>query len=211
MNIGILTNGWIGDYDFYKKRLKKYDYIICADGGLAHASKMDLVPKVALGDFDSTPDHIVKYFHSRGTKIISYSTIKNETDTEIALDYALDQRPESIDILAGIGSRFDHSLANVHLLKKALEKGVFCRIISENNEIMVIDSEILLEGEEGEGISLLPLTELVSQVYTRGLAYPVVNGEFRLGAPYGVSNYMNHTKAEIKIGSGLLLVMKYRE
>lgn len=211
MKIAILTNGSIVDYDFYKERLKKYDYIICADGGLAHAMKLDLVPQAALGDFDSTPNHVVEFFHSKGTKIIKYSAIKNETDTEIALDFAMNKKPESIDILAGLGSRFDHSLANVHLLKKALDKGVFCQIVTEKNDIILIDSEIRLEGEEGDGISLLPLTETVSHVYTRGLAYPVRNGEFHIGAPYGVSNYMNYPLAEIKIDGGLLLIIKYKD
>lgn len=211
MNIGILTNGSITNYNFYKEKLKKYDVVICADGGLTHAAKLDLVPQVALGDFDSTSDHTLKYFQSKGTKIIRYSTIKNQTDTEIALDYALNERPESIEILAGLGSRFDHSLANVHLLKKALEKDIPCTIVTEHNEIMLIDSGILLEGEEGEGISLLPLTEVVRGINTRGLGYPIKDGEFLLGAPYGVSNYMNHIKAEIKIDEGLLLVMKYKD
>lgn len=211
MKIGILTNGSIRDYNFYKERLKQYDIIICADGGLNHAIKLGLIPHVALGDFDSTPSDLVAYFESKGTKIVRYSKVKDQTDTEIALDYAMDKNPASIDILSGIGSRFDHSLANVHLLKKALDRGAYCHIITENNDIMVIDSKVQLKGQEGEGVSLLPLTETVSGVYTNGLAYPIKDGILRLGAPYGVSNYMTHAIAEIKIDGGLLLVMKYRD
>ncbi len=209
MKIGILTNGSIKNYDFYTEKLKAYDLMICADGGLVHAKQMAIIPQIALGDFDSTPSQMVDYFRSKGTKIISYSAIKNETDTEIALDYALAQKPASIDILAGLGSRFDHSLANVHLLKKGIEQGVPCRIMTENNEVIVIDSSVKLKGNIGDGVSLIPLTELVSHVYTRGLAYPVEDGEFRIGIPYGVSNYMNKLEAKISINGGLLLVIKY--
>ena len=136
MKIAILTNGSISNYEFYKLKLKAYDLIICADGGLAHAYKMDIIPHVALGDFDSTSVEIVDYYRLKGCQIIEYSTIKDETDTEIALNYALDQNPERVDILAGLGSRFDHSLANVHLLKKGLEQKIPSRIITENNEIV---------------------------------------------------------------------------
>ncbi len=211
MKIGILTNGSIVDYSFYKDKIDHYDLIICADGGLAHAMKMDIIPQVALGDFDSTTDHVIQLFKSKGTEIIRYSTIKNETDTEIALLYALAQKPDAIDILAGLGSRFDHSFGNVHLLKKAADLGVPCWIITENNEITLIKDKIKVTGEIGDGISLLPFTETVSHVYTSGLAYPVEDGEFHIGAPYGISNYMTKSKAEIKIDGGLLLVMKYRE
>ncbi|HHX60178.1 MAG TPA: thiamine diphosphokinase [Epulopiscium sp.] len=211
MKIGILTNGKIENYDFYKEKLKGYDFIICADGGLAHALHVDVTPEVAVGDFDSTPTHIVDYFRSKGTQIIRYSTIKNETDTEIALAYAFTKNPKSIDIFAGLGSRLDHSLANVHLLKQGLEHGVTCRIITEHNEVLVIDSAVTLNGKVGDGVSLLPLTEHVSHVCTKGLAYPVEDGEFHIGAPYGVSNYMSKPVAEVKINGGLLLVIKYRD
>lgn len=209
MKIGILTNGSILDYDFYKAKLKDYDLMVCADGGLTHAYRMDLVPDVALGDFDSTSPELVEHYRSKGCKIIPYSTIKNETDTEIALNYTLGQGPDEIDILAGIGSRFDHSLANVHLLKKALERQVLTRIITENNEIMITDSKLEIRGAAGDGISLLPLTPTVRGVTTSGLAYPIKDGNFEIGAPYGVSNYMDEPKAWVEISSGLLLVIKY--
>lgn len=211
MKVGILTNGSIVDYDFYRKKIDQYDLIVCADGGLAHAIKMDVIPQVALGDFDSTPDHVLKYFGSKGTKMITYPTIKDQTDTEIALDYAMEQNPDAIDILAGLGSRFDHSLGNVHLLRKALGKGVACRIVTQHNEISLIDKEIKIEGLIGDGVSLLPLTECVKGVYTTGLGYPIANGELCIGSPYGISNYMTQAKAHIKIASGLLLVIKFWE
>lgn len=211
MKIGIITNGSISNYDFYKEIVKAYDLIICADGGLAHAHKIGVLPDVILGDFDSAPSKMVEDYRSKGCKIITYPAIKNETDTEIALAYALDEGPESIDILAGIGSRFDHSLANVHLLKKGLERSLPCRIITENNEIMIIDQDAQIEGKRGEGVSLLPLTQSVKGVFSAGLAYPIEDGVFEMGAPYGVSNYISEDKAHIKIESGLLLVIKYRD
>lgn len=211
MKVAILTNGEILDYKFYESRIDKYDLIICADGGLKHAFKMDAHPQVALGDFDSTPGHIVDLFSSRGTKIKKYSTIKNETDTEIALQYAMGKRPSSIDILAGLGDRIDHSLANIHLLKQALDANIKCKIITESHEIIACDSHVILYGGTGDGVSLLPLTETVTGVYTKGLAYTVSDGRFEIGSPYGISNYMSESEAEIRIGGGILLVIRYKE
>lgn len=211
MKIAILTNGSVLDYEFYKSRLHQYDFIICADGGLKHAFKMGIVPRVALGDFDSTPPEILSYYKDKGCEIIEHPAMKNETDTELAFNYALGQKPSSIDILAGLGSRLDHSLANVHLLKKVLGQGVLGRIITENNEVILIDTDTKIEGEIGEGISLLPFSQSVTDIFTTGLGYPIENGRFDIGKPYGVSNYMTHNTAHIKLGSGLLLVIKYRD
>lgn len=211
MKIVILTNGAIENYDFYQPKFQSYDFIICADGGLKHAYKLGVLPNVALGDFDSTPKELLKYYHQKGCKVIQYDTVKDETDTQIALEYAINQKPQRIDIFAGIGSRFDHSLANVHLLLKGLDHNIPIRILTEHNEIMVTDSSLEVMGEQGDGISLLPLTKKVTTIHTSGLAYPIEGGVFNIGEPYGVSNYMSETKAKIEIASGLLLVMKYND
>lgn len=211
MKIAILTNGSVLDKEFYQAKIKDYDLVICADGGLQHAYNMGLLPQIAIGDFDSTSPEIRSYYQGKGCKMMTHPSMKNETDTELALDYAINQKPESIDILAGLGTRLDHSLANVHLLKKTLDQGVLARIITEHNEVMLIDSNIKIKGTIGDGVSLLPLTSSVMGVFTTGLAYPVENGSFHIGKPYGVSNYMTGTMAQIKIKSGLLLVIKYKD
>jgi len=211
MKIAILTNGLVLDERFYQSKITDYDLVICADGGLQHAYNMGILPQIAIGDFDSTPPEILSYYQEKGCKMIKHPCMKNETDTELALDYALDKEPSVIDIFAGLGTRLDHSLANVHLLKKGLDRGIFSRIITENNEVMLIGSKIEIKGKVGDGVSLLPLTSSVTGVFTRGLAYPVENGSFHIGKPYGVSNYMTQMKAQIKLSSGLLLVIKYKD
>ncbi len=211
MKIGIITNGLVIDEKFYDPIIADYDLIICADGGLKHAFNMGIIPDVIVGDFDSTPPSLLDNYKTMGCEIITYPTIKDQTDTEIALDYAMAKNPKEIDILIGLGSRFDHSLANVHLLKKALDKGILARIITENNEVMVMDTLMRITGEINEGVSLLPLSELVTGIVTKGLGYPINDGSLEIGKPYGISNYMAQTKAEIQMSSGLLLVIKYRD
>lgn len=211
MEILILTNGHIDDYEFYKKRLKGYDLIICADGGLNHAYKLRLLPQLAVGDFDSTSKEILKYYYTRGCKFLEHPARKDETDTEIAINHAIEQKPRKIDIFAGIGSRFDHSLANVQLLKKGLDAKIDMRIITEHNEIMLIDSRIDIGGELGDGVSLIPLTMEVSGVNTKGLEYPLQNAKLYFGQSYGISNYMIKDRASIEIEEGLLLVAKYND
>ncbi len=41
---------------------------------------------------------------------------KDETDMELALNWAIDQKPEMIRIFGATGGRLDHMFANIQLL-----------------------------------------------------------------------------------------------
>ena len=45
---------------------------------------------------------------------------KNETDMELALNWAVEQKPELIRIFGATGGRLDHLFANVQLMFKPL-------------------------------------------------------------------------------------------
>ncbi|MGL6174528.1 MAG: thiamine diphosphokinase [Cellulosilyticaceae bacterium] len=210
MKILVLTNGEYGDYSFCKS-LEGYDYVICADNGMKHARYLGVTPDYILGDFDSSSREDLKYFQEQQIEIYKVPTIKDETDTELAIDYAAQLGAKRIDVFGGLGSRIDHSLGNIHLLYKGLKQGIEVHLINPNNDVTLIDKEIELVGEEGQLISLLPLTEKVMGVTTWGLAYALEKGVFELGKPYGVSNYMIDRKAGVRIDSGALLVIKSQD
>lgn len=207
MRVLILTNGAYGEYDFCKGPLT-YDYVICADNGIKHARKLGVCPDLILGDFDSCDQEDLAYFEAQNVKVQRVPTMKDETDTELAIDTALIKGATEIDVFGGVGSRMDHSLGNIHLLKKTLDKGVKMWLYSSHNQITLMDHEIVLEGRAGQTISLLPLTMEVTGICTEGLLYEVQDGIFTLGRPIGVSNQMIGKEARIAVESGLLLVMK---
>ncbi len=207
MNVLILTNGEYGDYHFVHHGTTCYDYVICADNGLKHAMHLNLIPDLIVGDFDSVDQELLKQYASKGTQIYRYPQAKDETDTEIALCKAIKLKADKIDIFGGLGTRFDHSLANVHLLYKALNSNVMARLISSHNVVYLIKDHCKIEGEEGDLVSLLPFTESVTGIDTSGLAYPLKDAVFNLGQPYGISNYLTHKEAFVTIKSGVLIVI----
>lgn len=208
MKIGILTNGEYGDYSFCKE-MTSYDYIICADNGIKHARVLGIVPHYILGDFDSALEEDRAYF--KDIETYKVPGMKDETDTELAVDKALALGATSIDILGGLGSRIDHSLANIHLLYKGLKQNTRIRLMNAHNTVYLIDKEISLEGHPEELVSLLPLTMEVKGIYTEGLAYGLEDARFCLGKPYGVSNVMTDSSFKVRIEQGLLLVIKARD
>lgn len=210
MKVLIFTNGEYGDYSFCKP-LPPYDYVLCADNGTRHAKVLGLTPNEILGDFDSCDLEDLESYQKQGVCVTKAPCEKDETDTELAIDRAIAIGADTIYVLGGIGSRIDHSLANIHLIYKAYLQNVKVVLYNDKNSVELTDKCIRVEGEKGDLVSLIPFTPKVTGVYTKNLAYKVEGGTFVVGKPYGVSNYMTHTWAEITLEEGLLLVMKTRD
>lgn len=210
MRVIILTNGEYGDYSFCKD-IGAYEYVICADYGMHHATKLGIEPDIIVGDFDSISKEELLSFTNRGIKIIKFPPEKDMTDTEIAVQKAIELGANKIDIYGGIGSRLDHTLGNVQLLYGLLIKGIEARLLNPNNEVSITNSTICIDGEKGQLISLIPLFDNVEGVTTIGLAYSLDNDVLPIGRALGVSNFMLSSNAEVSVKKGTLLVIKARD
>ena len=171
MKVLIITGGNIDD-DFASSFLKKnyYDEIIAVDGGLAFADRSDLSITHLVGDFDTIDGTILeKYIHRPDICVHQFIPEKDYTDTDIAVKLALsliknhhseENEEKVIHILGGTGSRLDHVLANLQMLKNILDEDVRGIIIDQNNIIEMIRGERVLKREEMTGtyVSLIPVT-----------------------------------------------------
>lgn len=207
----IVCNGIIEDYTYYRKYLEKAQLLVCADGGAAHLRRMGVKPDVLLGDLDSISEEDLEHFKDAGVKIEKFPAEKDMTDTELAVQYAIDRGCDTIIIIGGVGTRLDHSLANILSLKKIMDRNVRGFVVDEHNEITIIRDSIKLFREEGVKVTLLPLTEKVEGVTTKGLYYPLVDATMEMGTSWGVSNEFSCEEAEISIKSGLLLIIRSRD
>jgi thiamine pyrophosphokinase len=203
----IICNGEIRDYSHCRKYIDEARLIICADGGAAHARRMGIIPDILVGDFDSIFAGDLKHFMEMGVETVKFPAEKDMTDTELAADMAVKRGCRRVIILGGTGSRLDHTLSNIFLLKRLREAGV----AGGCNEVALTGDRILLQREEGMKVSLLPLSDRVEGVSTRGLYYPLDNAVIRQGSSWGVSNEFTGETAEIVLERGLLLVIKSRE
>jgi len=159
----IICGGNVGEY--IKDYIKPDDFVICADSGYDHAKRFDIVPHIVIGDMDST-----KFTDIAEEKIL-YPKRKDFTDSELAIMYAIEKGFDSVLMFGMIGTRMDHSLANIFMLKRLKN----ARIIDANNEIYFADSELSLSGKQGDIISIIPLSGDISEVTTEGLDYPLEN------------------------------------
>jgi thiamine pyrophosphokinase len=211
MNALIISNGEISNYNYYKNIILDSNIIICADGGAKHAYKMNIIPNLIVGDFDSLDEDILNFYKEKGVKIEKYSPIKDKTDTQIATLKAIEMGTDNITYIGTLGNRFDHLIANLSLLYYLLNRKIKGRIINEKNEIYLINEYIELTGQKGDIVSLLPYSKDVHGIYTEGLYYPLSGQDMPLGIPYGISNIFTENKITIKIEDGFLLVIKSRD
>lgn len=211
MKTCIISNGEFNDSDYIRKIINNCDYVICADGGANIAYKLGIVPNLIIGDLDSADKQIIDYYKKDGVQVDKYPTEKDETDTQLATLKAIELGTDEIIYIASIGSRFDHSIANLSLLLYLLKRNIKGIIASEKNEIHLVDRSLELEGKIGDIISLIPYSTDVKGIYTDGLYYSLSGQDMSLDMPYGISNVFINNKIKIKIDSGLLLVIKSKD
>jgi len=202
MRAVIIGNGSMYDYEYIGGKLRKNDYIICADGGYKHAKALNIKPDVVIGDMDSIGEN------DYDGEVINLPIRKDFTDSEVCVKYVLLKDFEEILMLAFTGTRVDHTLANVFLLEQISNSGKKARIIDEHNEIYYAESENIIYGEKGDIISIIPIGQNLCSVTTNGLDYPLENEDLIFGESRGVSNIMTSNKCTITIGNGRGIIVK---
>jgi thiamine pyrophosphokinase len=209
--VNIVSGGCLGDQSFFQEKISRMGncLIICCDGGARHFRYLGIKPDVIIGDMDSIDPASLASYSTSGIKIIKYPANKDFTDTELALDYALGLKPESIFIWGALGGRIDHTLANVFLLDKGKEKGIRTYLVDEYGEVFVLDKETAFINETGKTVSLLALSPEVTGITLSGFLYPLKEGTLIMGECRGISNIITDARAGISIRQGKLLVIKY--
>ncbi len=213
--IGIISGGDVKQ-DFLDSFLEKerIEQIICVDGGLRHAYERKLNVDYIVGDFDTIDPSIIQYYKEyTNVPIREYNRIKDSTDTDIALSLAIQMKPERIYIVGAIGSRMDHTLGNIHILKKALLSKVPTYIVNEHNRISMWNQSITLIKQNmfGEYVSFLPFTERVDNLSLKGFKYPLENCTMVNGESLGISNEIVDETAYVEFYKGILLMIEARD
>jgi thiamine pyrophosphokinase len=217
-NAILVTNGSIRDYgSIYRTLVKNFQslsdtFVIAADGGAAHCSNLRITPKVIIGDMDSiTKSMIEKLGSSVGNgeiQFISFNQSKDESDTQLALDYLVKNGYEKIIIIGAFGSRADHSYANMSLLSSPAYDNVKVSIVTENSEIFVVKNSCSIKGEPGKKISIFSLTPFTFFEKTSGMKYKLKNEKLLFSPARGLSNEFTKNAVKINISEGWLLIIR---
>ena len=213
----IFANGELPDIEAARALLEGDDYLIAADGGANHLIKMGILPEIVIGDLDSIDDDTLFKLTTAEVNIEQYPEDKDETDIELALQYAVDLQPSAILVVGALGGRLDQTLANLSLLTTPMlsrldvrlddgvEEAFFYRASSSNGE------QAEVRGRSGDTVSLIPWQGPVEGVTTIGLQWPLNSETLYPDQSRGISNVLLDELASIHISSGLLLIVHRRQ
>jgi thiamine pyrophosphokinase len=184
------------------------DFVICADGGYAHAISGGISPHIVIGDFDSYPENKLSEECGAHCKIIRLAVEKDDTDTMICLKYGIDQGFDQFLIIGGLGGRLDHTIANLQTLSYAIDCKKKLWILDGKNKATMIESgAIEIAKQENTKISLFSFTETCSGVSIHGVKYPLHETILNNSFPLGVSNEFEEEYARIENKKGKLLII----
>ena len=209
MHVWIITGGAVHP-DHIPERPTKDDLVIAADSGLENARALGIEVSTVVGDYDSlghAPDV------DAGVEVVTVPTEKDVTDTQLAVEYALQKGARDITILGGLGGRLDHTLANISILEDLLTKGVRATIADGQNRVRLLHNDsTILPRSPYKYLSLLSLDPIAKGVEIEGVKYPLKKARLhRTLGGFGVSNEITGNCCFISVRKGTLLIVESRD
>lgn len=189
--------------------------VIAADSGYNNAKKLGAKPDMLLGDLDSLDRTGLGAHELDELEKLIVPSIKDDTDTQLAVDTALERGAESIVLIGGLGGRLDHTLSTVFLLEYIADKGAGALVTDGRNRARLMKStgcRQTLRVERGyKYLSLVSLTDTCEGVTVSGVFYPLWDARLMRSYSYAVSNEITADFAEISLRRGTLLVIESRD
>src|SRR5258708_35642758 len=96
MHVVIFAGGALKPGKAFYQVIASADLIIAADSGAATALQYGRVPAIVGGDFDSLDTDLLRQLSEKGSQVRQAAVEKNETDTELAVQAAIEQGATTI-------------------------------------------------------------------------------------------------------------------
>lgn len=213
---GLIISGGSIDEAFGLQMLEELQphYIIAVDSGLTFLYHNKVMPTHIVGDFDSVDTVVIDYYKTQtNIPIREFNPIKDASDTEIAVRLALALDVGELWLLGATGTRLDHVMANIQVLKIAFDEGTKAYIIDPCNRISLAEKELVLSKEKafGDYFSIFPFGGIVEDISVEGAKYPLEH--YRL-CPYDsrcVSNELFADEVKIRFPKGTIILMETRD
>lgn len=213
---GIIISGGAIDDAFTLQMLKEIhpEYVIGVDRGLEFLYRNQVMPTHIVGDFDSVRAEIVEYYQvETNVPIRRFRPEKDASDTEIAVNLAVELGVKKLWILGGTGTRLDHVMANIQVLKIAHDSGVQTYLIDAYNRISLAEKEVILCERDrfGDYFSLFPFGGIVEDISIEGAKYPLSHYRLCPNSSMCVSNEMMENDVKITFPTGMIILMETRD
>ena len=189
-----------GGFDRLAEPLEADDFVLAADGGLAHLQSLGVVPDGIIGDFDSLG------YVPEGAQV--FPVEKDDTDSMLAVRKGLALGYRRFVLYGAMdGPRLDHTLANLQTLCFLAEHGAVGYLVGLSYTATAVREETLRFAPEAEGVLSVFCLGADATVTLRGLRYELEQGVLQSGFPLGVSNHFIKKPASVTVHSGTVVAL----
>jgi thiamine pyrophosphokinase len=188
--------------------------VVAADSGFDVATALGLRVDVLVGDLDSISPAGLAAAERAGVAILRHPADKDATDTELAIDVALERGATHLIGLSG-GTRpdelrLDHDLGALFALADPRLAGREVEAWWGRAHVHVLHGPGTVEvvALPGSLVSLLPVHGPAVGVTTAGLRFPLEDETLGPGTSRGISNEHTAPRATVTLDRGALLVIR---
>lgn len=183
--------------------LENYGLIACTDGAFHYLKnlnfpleKLDFIS----GDFDSHSGADENIYEER----FIHTPDQNSTDFYKALEIILEKGFIHIDVFGGSGGEQDHFLGNL-TVAFSFKDQLNIKFFDEFSEYYFIPKRYSVKGVKDKMISLYPFPA-VENITTKGLNWPLTNGNLSITSRIGTRNFAIEDEVSIEYENGDLLI-----
>ena len=194
-----------------KKHCDRSQLVVAADKGIELLLEVGCKIDYLIGDFDSINQEVLEQVKKSNIKIVKYPIAKDDTDTELAVNLLVELGCKYITLVGVTGSRLDHTMANISILRKLALSGVKAKIIDNNNIIEYLYEKSIIEKKDDYYISIIPISLEGVVISLEGFYFPLNEKNISYGSSLGVSNYLVKDSGNVIKHSGEALLLQSKD
>ena len=162
---------------------------------------------LAIGDFDSVEESDLAYIKEYSDTLLQLNPIRDDTDSEAAVMYAIEKGYQKIHLYGGLGGRLDHAMINLRLVSRFPET---VYLHDQNNFIYSLAEGVhSIDKRDYTYISFF--TEDKATISLEGFKYPLDKQQLTNKDTYTTSNEILEDKGIITVHAGKVTVIQSKD
>lgn len=193
--------------EYITERPEEGDIVIAADSGYNSAKNMGVKVNLLVGDFDSLSGELPNDV----PEILQVPAKKDLTDTQLAVEKAVEMGAQDIIIIGSTSGRLDHTLSTLAILESLWERHLRGTLVSGQNRISFIKNTNHIVLRSGYKYFSLIATDVARGVSIEGAKYPLKNKTLDRKLQFAVSNEIEGNAALVTVKKGGLFIIESRD
>ena len=201
--------------------LKHYDYwrnvrFIGVDKGAGELLKLGYPIDLAIGDFDSMDPLDMKALKMTAKYIEYFASIKDDTDTQLALLRAMENFPQArrYILLGATGGRIDHFLSNLYLVLEERFESIIEKIYLQdsNNQVHFLKAgqHSLQKDKDYKYIAFANLKE-TKDFQIKGAKYQLAKTNLPISTSYPSNEFEEDKEIQVSFTTGIVAVIESKD